>query len=99
MVRKIFKYQLSLQAARNDLTMPTGAEVRCLGHQLGQICLWADVETLAPSSKRSSIIAHRPRRSQRRRIRRHSPGPTLRLARIRSALLRTKPCTNTSNTH
>ena len=28
MPRKIFKYQLSLQAVTNDLTMPAGAEVR-----------------------------------------------------------------------
>lgn len=57
MPRKIFKYQLSLQVATNDLTMPTGAEVRYVGHQRGEVCLWADVETLAPPSKRSFIVA------------------------------------------
>lgn len=52
----VWKYPLTLET-QPTVEMPVGAEILHVGEQYGRLCLWALVNTSAPTTPRRFLVA------------------------------------------
>lgn len=59
-MKKIYKFVLTGSGKSYptavDVPMPIGAKIISVGNQLEKVCLWAEVETTAPTENRTFVV-------------------------------------------